>query len=56
MLEKDALARGMTAYVRDGYRTFRKPKFECGSWEMLVFGVSGWRENLYVFIFTETLT
>ena len=23
-------ARGMAAYVRDGYGTFRQPKFECG--------------------------
>ena len=24
-------ARGMAAYVRDGYGAFRQPKFECGS-------------------------
>ena len=29
-------ARGMAAYVRDGYGAFRQPKFECGCWEMLV--------------------
>ena len=30
-------ARGMAAYVRDGYGAFRQPKFECGCCEMLVF-------------------
>ena len=29
-------ARGMAAYVRDGYGAFRQPKFECGCCEMLV--------------------
>ena len=32
-------ARGMVAYVRDGYGAFRQPKFECGCCEMLVFRV-----------------
>ena len=32
-------ARGMAAYVRDGYGAFRQPKFECGCCEMLVFRV-----------------
>ena len=32
-------ARGMAAYVRDGYRAFRQPKFECGCCEMLLFRV-----------------
>ena len=31
-------ARGMAAYVRDGYGAFRQPKFECGCCEMLVLG------------------
>ena len=29
-------ARGMDAYVRDGYGAFLQPKFECGCCEMLV--------------------
>ena len=28
-------ARGMAAYVQDGYGAFRQPKFECGCFEML---------------------
>ena len=31
-------ARGMAVYVRDSYRAFHKPKFECGCCEMLVLG------------------
>ena len=31
-------ARGMAAYVRDGYGAFRQPKFECGCGEMLILG------------------
>ena len=42
-------ARGMAAYVRDGYGSFRQPKFECGCYEMLVFRVCGARQNFYVF-------
>ena len=42
------LARGMDAYVRDGYGAFRQPKFECGCCKMLVFSVCGVRQNLYV--------
>ena len=42
-------ARGMAAYVRDGYGAFRQPKFECGCCEMLVFRVCGARQNLYVY-------
>ena len=34
-------ARGMAAYVRDGYGAFRQPKFECGCCEMLVVRVCG---------------
>ena len=43
-------ARGMAAYVRDGYGAFRQPKFECGCCETLVFRVCGVRQNLYVYI------
>ena len=39
----------MAAYVRDGYGAFRRPKFECGCCEMLVFRVCGARQNFYVF-------
>ena len=42
-------ARGMAAYVRDGYGAFRQPKFECFCCEMLVFRVCGARQNFYVF-------
>ena len=49
-------ARGISTYVRDGYGTFRQPKFKCGCWEMLVFRVAKcWvqrddsRQDIYVF-------
>ena len=42
-------ARGMAAYVRDGYRAFHQPKFECGCCEMLVFRVCCARQKFYVF-------
>ena len=42
-------ARGMAAYVRDGYGAFRQPKFECGCCEMLVFMVCGVRQKRYVY-------
>ena len=42
-------ARGMAAYVRDGYGAFRQPKFESGCSEMLIFMVCAVRENRYVF-------
>ena len=42
-------ARGMAAYVRDGYGAFYQPKFECGCCEMLFFMACGVRKNLYVF-------
>ena len=42
-------ARGMAAYVQDGYGAFRQPKFECGCCEMLVFRVCGVGQDLYVF-------
>ena len=41
-------ARGMAAYVRDGYGAFRQPKFECGCCEMLVVRVCDLRQNFYV--------
>ena len=37
-------ARGMAAYVRDGYWV----KFGCGCCKILVFGVCGARPNVYV--------
>ena len=42
-------ARGMAAYVRDGYGAFRQPKFQCGCCEILFFRVCGVRQNLYVY-------
>ena len=42
-------ARGMAAYIRDGYGAFRQQKFECGCCEMLVFRVCHVRQNLYVY-------
>ena len=42
-------ARGMAAYVREGYGAFRPPKFECGCCEMLVVRVCGLRQNFYVY-------
>ena len=42
-------ARGMAAYVRDGYGAFRQPKFQCGCCEMLVLRVCGARPEFYVF-------
>ena len=42
-------ARGMPAYVRDGYGAFRQPKFECGCCEMLVVRVCGLRQNFTVY-------
>ena len=42
-------ARGITAYVRDGFGAFRQPKFECGCCEMLVLRVCGLRQNFYLF-------
>ena len=42
-------ARGIAAYVRDGYAAFRQPKFECGCCEMLFFRVCGVRQNLYLY-------
>ena len=42
-------ARGMAAYVRDGYGAFPQPKFECGCCEMLVFMDFVVRQNLYAY-------
>ena len=42
-------ARGMAVYVRDGYRAFSQPKFECGCCEVLVVRVCGLRQNFYVY-------
>ena len=42
-------ARGMGAYVWSGDGAFRRPKFECGCCEMLVFSDCCVRQNLYVF-------
>ena len=42
-------ARGMAAYVRDGYGVFRQLKFEWGCCKIMVFMVCGVRQNLYVF-------
>ena len=39
----------MAAFVRDGYGTFRQPKFECVFFcEILFFRVCGVRQKLYV--------
>ena len=42
-------ARGMTAYVRDGYGAFQQPKFRGGCYEMMVVRFSSVRQNFYVF-------
>ena len=42
-------ARGMAAYVRDGYGAFRQSKFECGCSEMMVVRVCGLRQNFFVY-------
>ena len=44
-------ARGMAAYIRDGFGAFRQPKFKCGCCEMLVFSACGVRQNFYVYSF-----
>ena len=46
---KMSRARGMAAYVRDGYGVFRQSKFVCDCCEMLVFRVCGVRQNLFVY-------
>ena len=47
--EQGALGRRDGCILRDGYGAFHLPKFECGCCEMVVFGVCGVRQNLYVF-------
>ena len=42
-------ARGMAAYVQDGYGTFYQLKFDCGCCEMLIFKVCVVRQILHVF-------
>ena len=42
-------ARGMAAYVRDGYGAFHQQKFECGCCEMLVVRVYDLRQNFCVY-------
>ena len=41
-------AQGMAANVRAGYGEFRRPKFQCGCWDTVEFGVCGVRQNLCV--------
>ena len=48
---KISQARGIGAYVRDGYGAFCQPKFECGCCLILFFRVCSLRQNLYVFSF-----
>ena len=49
-------ARGMAAYVRDGYGAFCQPKFDNGCYEMLVCRGYGVRQNILCSVFTATLT
>ena len=42
-------ARGLIAYVRDGFAAHRQRTYECGCCEMLVIRVCGGRQNFYVF-------
>ena len=42
-------ARGMAAYVRDGFGAFQQPEFECVCCEMMVRMVCGMRQNLYLY-------
>ena len=46
---KSPRARGKAAYIRDGYRAFRQPKFQAGCCEILVFRVYDVRQNIYVY-------
>ena len=55
-LAKMPRARGVAAYVRDGYGAFRQPKFECGCCEMLVLSVCGVSRTFMCSVFTATLT
>ena len=49
-------ARGMAAYVRDGYGALRQSKFECGCYEMLVLGFVVRDRTYMCSVFTATLT
>ena len=42
-------ARGMAAYVQDGYGAFRQPKFECVCYELMAFRVCGVSQNIFEF-------
>ena len=42
-------ASGMAAYVRDGYGSYRQPKFEFGCCKLLVLSLCGARQNFYMF-------
>ena len=48
-------ARGMAAYVRDGYGAFRQPKFSCNCCEMLVVRDGSLRQNFYVYCLYRNL-
>ena len=49
-------ARGMAAYERDGYGTFRQPKFDCGCCDMLLLGCLVQDRSIMCSVFTATLT
>ena len=49
-------ARGMAAYVRDGYGAFRQPKFECGCIKMLVLRFVVRVRTFMCSVFTATST
>ena len=49
MSGQDASGPWMAANVRDGYGAFRYLKFEYGCCEMLVYRVSGMRQNHYLY-------
>ena len=49
-------ARGMAAYLRDGYEAFRQLKFECGCCEMLVLAFVVLERTFMCSVFTATLT
>ena len=49
-------ARGLAAYIRDGYGVFLQHKFDYGSCGMLVFRVCGVSTTFMCSVFTVTLT
>ena len=55
-LGKMPRARGMAAYVRDGYGAFRQPKFECGCCGMLILGSVLGDRTFMCTVFIATLT